>query len=170
MTAPVCFVDCETTGLDPDVHEIWEVALIDVDGTEHHWFLPVDLGRADPYALKVGHFYERYDRPNRWPLDYFATEFERLTAGKHLVGAVVSFDEERLRKLLRANGACPDWSHRTICVETLAAGHLKLPTPVGLRKTAELLDIKVDETALHTALGDARLAKTVYDHIMGKEA
>jgi len=27
-TPDVCFVDTETTGLDPDRHEIWEVGLI----------------------------------------------------------------------------------------------------------------------------------------------
>jgi oligoribonuclease (3'-5' exoribonuclease) len=32
VNAPVCFVDCETTGLDPDRHEIWEVGLITPDG------------------------------------------------------------------------------------------------------------------------------------------
>lgn len=177
MTAPVVFIDTETTGLDPDRHEIWEVGLIEADGTEHHWFLPVDLGRADPYALKVGHFYERYPDYQRhnatepWVTDIhalwlFARQFAQLTAGAHLCGAVVSFDEERLRKLLRANGACPDWSHRTICVETLAAGHLKLAVPIGLRRTAELLNLKVDESALHTALGDARLAKAIFDAVM----
>lgn len=179
MSAPVCFVDTETSGLDPERHEIYEVGLIEADGTEHHWWLPIDLGKADAYALKVGRFYERYPKPSYGATpetvdgithrDDFAYEFAALTAGKHLAGAVVSFDEERLRKLLRANGACPDWSHRTICVETLAGGHLKLAAPVGLAKTAALLDIKVEESDLHTAMGDARLARDVYFAVMGKE-
>lgn len=83
MTAPLCFIDTETTGLDPDRHEIWEVACIIrtyVEGEDlekvqesagdlgvvaafgesrYVWQLPVDLGRADTIALNIGHFHER---------------------------------------------------------------------------------------------------------------
>lgn len=169
MTAPICWVDVETISLDAAPDVIWEVGLIEADGTEHHWFLPVDLGKADPKALKIGGYYERHPQgqTQRSSLrvtsrDHFAAEFSRLTAGHHLGGAVVSFDEERLRLLLKANGGCPGWSHRVICVETLAAGHLRLPLPIGLRRTAGALGLKVVEDDLHTALGDARLARDVY--------
>src|SRR5580704_2133551 len=136
----LAFVDTETTGLDPDLHEIWEVGLIlrEEDGREHEhrWYLPVDLGRADPIALKIGGFHERY---GNWPgrtlddgtvlpeksgqvsnLRSFASKFAKWTRGAHLVGAVISFDEERLRRLLKANGACPEWHYHLVDVEALA--------------------------------------------------
>ena len=123
----VVFVDTETTGLDPDIHEIWEVGLI-VGDVELSWQLPVDLGRADTKALEISRFYERRDDADLTRLasfgliQEFATEFEKLTRGMHLVGAVVSFDEERLRKLLKNNGAAPGWHYHLVDVEALAAG------------------------------------------------
>jgi DNA polymerase III epsilon subunit-like protein len=128
MGTPLAFIDTETTGLDPDLHQLWEVAaIIERNGvaTEHVWQLPVDLGRADPMALKIGRFHERrrvaeaLTQPR-----VFAETFARLTAGCHLVGAVISFDEERLRRLLRHQHECPMWHYHLIDVEALAAGWL----------------------------------------------
>lgn len=183
----LCFIDTETTGLDPDVHEIWEVGAI-VDDEEHHWFLPVDLGRADAMALKIGHFHERWQSSElgrsfmnaATPLDVFARDFAALTRGRHLVGAVPSFDDERLRKLLRANGACPEWHYHLIDVETLAVGYLwgqvqgdVIPDPV-IRKLpwdSEALSKAVgvmppNESERHTALSDARWAKRIYEAVI----
>lgn len=182
----LAFVDTETTGLDPDLHEIWEVALI-VEGQEFTWMLPVDLGRADPVALRVGHFYERrqpdlsecgagWNAETRDPRD-FAASFALLTRGRHLVGAVPSFDEERLRKLLRANGACPEWHYHLIDVEALAVGWIF--GKGGGAKAVESLPWKSDALSIacgvdppneeerHTALGDARWAKRLYEAICG---
>lgn len=162
----VCFVDTETTGLDPERHEIWEVGLIMPDGRQLLWQLPVDLGRADAYALKVGRFYERR-HADLTPADEFAEWFSDLTAGLHLAGAVVSFDEERLRKLLRANGACPRWHYHLIDVENLAAGKLGRRPPWDSRELAAELGIVQSEDDEHTALGDARWAKAIYENVVG---
>lgn len=171
----VCFVDTETTGLDPDRHEIWEVGLITPDGTGYRWFLPVDLGRADPKALEIGRYYERSPYAYESYVDFagarsakqFAEEFAHLTRGLHLCGAVVSFDAERLAKLLRANGACPEWAHRLIDVETLVAGHCHARTPVGLVDSAAVLGIDATKYESHTALDDARLVRDIYEKVMG---
>jgi hypothetical protein len=42
VNAPICFVDTETAGPDPDRHQIWEVGLITPNGDEHLWQFPVD--------------------------------------------------------------------------------------------------------------------------------
>jgi hypothetical protein len=140
----VCFIDTETTGLDPDRHEIWEVGLILPDGTEHEWQLPVDLGRADPIALNIGRFHDR--RPAQGTQHYrpwgpekyegrfvihpdvmseWCAEFVRLTRGLHLAGAVVSFDAERLWMLLRDYHQCPMWHYHLIDVEAMAVGFIR---------------------------------------------
>lgn len=163
MSTPVCFVDTETTGLDPDLHEIWEVGLILPDGSEHEWQLPVDLGRADPAALQIGRFHERRSADVQYD---FAPEFAQLTRGLHLAGAVVSFDEERLRKLLRANGACPEWHYHLVDVEALAAGALSIEPPWESKELSQAIGVDPGDFDRHTALGDARWAKAIYEAVM----
>lgn len=177
MTAPLAFVDTETTGLDPRFHEVWEVALIlrrdggDKD-VEYVWQLPVNLGNAEAKALEVGRFYERRDPGRIVTPERFAREFAELTAGAHLVGAVPSFDDAFLKKLLRRNGACPSWHYHLIDVEALAVGWLASEEATLIRppwKSDQLtaaLGIHVDDTDKHTALGDARWARAIYDRIM----
>jgi len=186
MSAPLAFVDTETTGLDPDLHEIWEVGLIlrdtnGIDG-EHTWQLPVDLGRADPIALNIGQFHERREEPMPFVRD-FARVFADLTRGAHLVGAVISFDEERLRRLLRANGECPMWHYHLVDVEALAAGYLACRyrglspdgphddrhalarPPWDSNRLSLAVGVNPEQFDRHTALGDARWARAIYDAV-----
>lgn len=173
MSDQIVFVDTETTGLDPDRHEIWEAAFIVYEGPmlgwrEHVHQLPVDLGRADAMALKIGRFHERRSH-KLTALDTFARSFAYYTAGKHLCGNVVSFDEERLRKLLRANGSCPEWHYHLIDVEALAVGYLAAKgnppsLPWNSEDISRALGIEPDTTR-HEALYDAQWAKQMYDAI-----
>lgn len=186
----VAFVDCETTGLSAERHEVWEVGLI-VDDEETRWMLPVDLRAADPIALDIGRFHERHpqgncfphgakDTPRIEPLDAFSEDFALLTHGRHLVGAIPSFDEERLRKILLSQGYAPSWHYHIIDVEALMVGYLLALQPYrgvepGFRvdlpwKSEELsktVGIDPDEFEKHTALGDARWAKAIYEKVMG---
>lgn len=137
----LAFIDTETTGLDPERHEVWEAALVlvEFDGSygdrteqQHVWQLAVDPGAADPAALSVGRFYERVKVdvdsgvwfPGATLRCEFAWKFAKATHGATLVGSNPSFDAAFLSRLLRANGACPGWHYRTIDVATLAAGWL----------------------------------------------
>lgn len=207
-------VDCETTGLDPDRHEIWEVALIlhdPPDGDVEHppdreyvWQLPVDLGNADLIALNIGRFHERRlrtasDTPLH-PAKYvvrdvgmhaWASEFARLTWGAHLLGAVPSFDDQRLARLLRKHGACPGWHYHLVDVETLAIGwqlgrwfqaKLDAPTtgmdveegpfrieyPWNSKVLSKAVGVDPGAYEAHTALGDARWALDIYRRLTGE--
>jgi len=195
----VCFVDTETTGLDPDRHPIWNVALIEPDGHEWEWFLPVDLTTADAVALNIGRYHDRHpsgslmttrnmgDRPRLTDVGTFARDFARITWGAHLAGAVVSFDEERLRRLLRANGVCPGWHYHIVDVEALAAGWLahkwggledspddEVRAKAVLHKPpwnstdlSRAVGVHPENFERHTAVGDARWAKAIYTAVMG---
>lgn len=201
------FIDTETTSLRPD-RRAWEVGLVERTAgsfespghkdIEHHWFVAtsaLDLGNADPFALKIGRFYERHpyftdkpDKSSRFEASVLR-EVEHITRGAHLVGAVVSFDAEVLAARMRAHGICPSWHYHLIDVEALTVGYLsamarvhgdlaEYATAEELRKAATL-PWKSDELAAavgvklpsddqrHTALGDARWARDIYDAVVG---
>ena len=193
MSASVCFIDTETTSLRHD-RRAWEIGIIarasDGSETEHHWFVgaeDLDLGNADVMSLKIGRFYERHPQPSaHWTtgLPVVSSEatalrdVEAVTRGAHLVGAVVSFDADVLGQRMRANGICPSWHYHLIDVEALAVGYLAgrgsadLFDPSALPwKSDDLsaaLGITVRDEDRHTALGDAKWARAIYDAVMGR--
>lgn len=184
MTAPLpAFVDCETDGVHPG-RKAWEIAVIrrEHDGPDFtwSWFVDINLDTADPFALRIGGFYDRHplgrylsgleSKEPEYSVAY-ADEYEsarrvaRLTHGRQPWGAVPSFDTETLAGLLRDNFLTPAWNHRVRCVETLTAGHLGREVG-GLSDCAKELGIVVPEGAAHTALGDAQTAREIHDFIM----
>lgn len=168
----ICFVDTETTGLDPDIHEIWEVAAVLYDPEhdkvleERTWQLPVDLGKADGVALNIGRFHERRDidvTSSPWG---FSEQFRGVTWGHHLAGAVVSFDEERLRRFLRRNGECPGWHYHLIDVEALVAGALKIAPPWKSNELSRAIGVNPEDFDRHTAMGDCQWSLAQYRAVM----
>lgn len=168
MAAPVVFLDTETTGLDPDVHSLWEIALI-VDEQEHVFRLEPNIIAASPDALRITRFYDRVMDPLwQWTPGpkHVAFEIARLTSGRHLVGAVPSFDAAFLTRLLRQSGLQPAWHYHLVDVEALAAGKLGIEPPWDTRKLAAALGIaELPADVVHTALGDARWAKAIYEAV-----
>ena len=185
MSDPVVFVDCETLGLDPDVNPIWEIGLILPDGKEREWQVevtPRDISLAHPVALEISGFDRRYghDRAIDTRADVCRDLDAIIPTGAHLCGAVVSFDEERLRRMLWAEGYSPRWHYHLVDVETLAKGFLygrsSMDGPED-RIDEDLDDSEVLSRAVgvdpadfdrHTALGDARWAKAIYEAVVGK--
>lgn len=189
--APIVFLDIETTGLHPDLGQPWDVGLIDRYGMEHEWRLPVDLGRADPISLKIGEYRKRTPSGTPTvPLADFASEFAALCDGCHLAGAVVSFDEERLRRLLRADGECESWHYHLVDVEALAAGYLLgkaerlaagtsqqagfaaafravAAPPWDSGDLSRAVGVNPDAFDKHTGIGDARWARAVFEACAG---
>lgn len=191
----LAFVDTETLGLDADHQPVWEVGLIDSAGAEHHWFLqvtPRELTLAHPMALEIGRFDERYDPLAATSPALFAHHFAGLVRGCHLVGAVVSFDEERIRRMCWAAGAPVTWHYHIIDVEPLAAGYVlgqfvaiqdvgrnpeadgptqeeveqALP-PWDSNSLSLAVGVDPEDFDRHTALGDARWAKALYEAVLG---
>lgn len=204
MTAPIAFLDTETTSLRPD-RRAWEIGIVrreDGRQEERVWFVDaddLDLGNADPFALKIGRYYERhpdaidgveygkgYPGSEQYgPESWVMRDVAQWTRGAHLVGAVVSFDAEVLAARMRANGVLPGWHHHLIDVEALALGFLCGKASEGdLDAGLNLPDLpwKSDDLAKacgvepasdderHTALGDTRWVMRWYDAITGGAA
>ncbi|MGB6182255.1 MAG: hypothetical protein WBF79_13515 [Rhodococcus sp. (in: high G+C Gram-positive bacteria)] len=191
MTPPLVFLDTETTGLHPD-RRGWEVAMIrtisaPAPGEDSYaeismFVSDVDLSSADPKALSIGRFHDRHPMhstivPATPPTDgvwclpeaEVARTVERWTCGATIVGAVPSFDTETLAAMLSRHRLTPTWHHRLMCVESMALPQIGWNAdgrPMGLAAVAEALDIEHDEQDLHTALGDARIARRIFEHLV----
>lgn len=180
MTAiRIAAIDCETTGLSPAVHEVWEFAAI---LAEHdtgrivisdtvHFDIPVSLKTADSTALRIGGYYSRREQGmlrrtdrtsiSRPPPHAAAERIALALADRHIVAANPTFDVTFLDRLLRRHDQAGAWHHRLIDVEALAAGHLHQPIR-SLSDTCTALGIDRDPDLKHTALGDADAALRVY--------
>lgn len=183
----IIFMDTETTGLSLD-DDIWEFAAIrrETDGTEteHHLFILHDQRKCEklPEPFHADHR-NRWSRAHPVTRAVAAKQIHDLTADRpHIVGAVPNFDTERLALLLRAHGYEPGWHYHLIDVENLAVGYLAARRP-GMALIGEGypdLSLPWDSDSLslacgvkpptderHTAMGDARWAKALYDAIVG---
>ncbi len=179
MSDPVVFIDTETTGLDVELHRVWEIALITSDDAYLLQPNHVEVSHADPKALELNGFYERYhgyaepEPPTKvMHTDDILNLIEHETAGKHLVGSNPAFDEERLRRMFRQRGKLPRWHHRMVDVRQLAVGYLQgrgipIKPPWKTAEINDALGVGVPEELQHTAMGDARWAELVYRTVMG---
>lgn len=135
----VAFVDIETTGLDPELDYIWEIAVI-VDGVEHCWQqqLPGTDGEPARGGSHWSTFVSEWVRENTRILDAYdhaaallpfdsIERLESLVRGRHLVGACPWFDSERLHRVQRRESDHLDllWHYHLIDVENLAVGYLR---------------------------------------------
>lgn len=206
---PLAFVDTETTHLDAEIGEAWEVAVIlrEQDGdkttdTEYVWQFTPDLTVADAESLRIGHFEERFNVPSY--VDAAFTGYESgpvvpmtraqgisailsILRGAVLIGSNPGFDDRFLRKLLGPGSA--QWHYRPVCIATLAAGWKlgmaelirrmggkpypsdEVPFPFSSRDLSRWVGVEPPKgDVAHTALGDARWARDVFDAVTGAQA
>jgi hypothetical protein len=173
----LAFVDCETLGLDPQLHPVWELAVI-TGGEEHHWFVEVtevDIAMAEQVALDLNGFHDRYDPTVALHPGELVNELGRLLDGKVIVGANPHFDLLRIGQWFAAFGAPDPWHYRPVCIESVLygvelgwkAGADVHPGPVDVPwRASELYErvtgLTADEAELHTALGDARFVERLW--------
>lgn len=191
MESTLAFGDCETTGLDQFRHEAWEVAFIlcrDGKQEERVWHIqPRWLPEADPKALEINRYEERTSAPGwAWDNPYRAArEIWTCLDGAVILGSNPSFDTGMLTSLIEHYAQRrPTWHYRPIDVPTMAAGwlHAKygasggqsmedgeleaVTHPFSSYRLSQALGVEPPEgDDAHTALGDARWIKALYDSI-----
>src|SRR6266540_869652 len=131
-------LDLETTGLDERCHEAWEIAYVTEGGDEFCYQFPLRRPHlADPKALEIGGFNERYwsgafiagkayDSIQEGPVTprVAAAVIQKALRGATLMGCAVQFDMRFLAELLRSYGREPEWHHRVLDLGSFAAGCL----------------------------------------------
>ncbi|BBC35220.1 hypothetical protein SGFS_065140 [Streptomyces graminofaciens] len=203
---PIAFVDCETTHLDAELGDAWEIAVIlralddnQPTDTEYVWQIRPNLATADPESLKIGRYLERFAVPV--PAEAAWTGYEdgpilpmtraavvgalmNVLGGAILVGSNPGFDDRFLRKLLSPGSS--QWHYRPVDIATLAAGRKlgmaemvrrmggkPLPSdevrfPFSSRDLSRWTGVEPPGgDVAHTALGDARWARDVFDAVTG---
>lgn len=160
MVTTLCYVDTETTGLDPDKHQAYEVAWQIGEGPLVSARLGHTLKNADEFALSVGRYHERGFKPskrNETTLDYLRRNLDGVT----LVGSNPAFDAAFLRKAL----GCAPWHHRLINVAEGGMWVFGWERPKGLADVTAACRERGYEIPEpdHTAEGDVRTTKAVYE-------
>jgi DNA polymerase III epsilon subunit-like protein len=174
-------IDVETTGLNWREHVIWElgVCLVDKDGRdelENAMQLevsPVVLQRADPRALEIGGYWERFLPGAAWSRHEAARQIAEWLRDRQIVAQPALFDVSFVQALLWEEDVAQTWSHRAVHdLKTWARGRENgLATNAPQGQVRGVGDISTDELARlagieipegrHSALVDARLTRDI---------
>lgn len=168
------YVDTETTGLDPSVHEVIEASVVveTVDPKAPHlpgpytvWsrkFIPKNLSVADPVALKVnGYSAEAW--AEAVPFEETAAGLASLLTSGVWVGHNPQFDVRFLSEAFKRAGVKVSLGHHFIDTVTLAYTKWGIPgdtTSLSLDPLRTMLGIPRAES--HTSSKDALDCRTVF--------
>lgn len=160
----LCFIDTETTGLDPRIHQPYEVCWWREDMDEPRTLhLPHSLDYADGTALRIGGYFDRGMEPFR-DSGHCRNELLAALADVTLVGSNPAFDAAMLANFV----GHAVWHHRMIDVSNVAMMVLDRPRPMGLAEIQEWLansagiEVPIPD---HTAEGDVRTTRAVYESL-----
>lgn len=184
----IAFVDTETTHLSPRHGDVWEIAVIrrreDGVDVEYVWQVRPDLTTADPEALAIGKFHERFAVPDGWDAIEFMpsgppfrsmipemlSDLQEALSGAVWVGSNPGFDVAFISKLLWAYDRKTVWHYRPYDIVQLAAAKVGLekagPLPWRSYDLSRAVGVEPPQDA-HQALADARHVRDVWDAIGG---
>lgn len=168
----LAFFDLETTGLNPDTHEIIEIGMVRINqetleetGRFEARIMPKNLAIADPVALKINGF-----TPTKWTdaisLDDALQGFAQATEGSVLIAHNISFDWGFLRRAYETSGIALNTDYHRLDLLSIAYAKLKPKgvTSYRLQKLREYFAIPPNEA--HRALADTEMAVAIFKKLM----
>lgn len=154
------FLDIETTGLDPDKHQAWEIAAAVNDEPVISYVLVHSLQTADEKALELNGYFLRYPDGARSLGPMVDIQFRKMLKDVTIVAANPSFDVDFL---YRRWGVAP-WHHRKLDIETMAYTVFEYDEMKGMKDIASDLTERgfYIRQPDHTAHGDVTALRDCY--------
>lgn len=168
------FVDVETTGLSPDIHEIIEVAALVIDGKNFNEIKsfsckikPEHIERAEKEALKINGY-----SPEKWreviPAKEAFNKVANISPNGVITGWDVAFDWEFLEHAFTREGIIHKFDYHKIDVPSIVYSKLiKMGSfsSLSLRNVAPIFDIKLP--IVHSAIEDIRATYEIFKRVLG---
>ena len=158
---PLYFLDVETTGLDPELHDVWEIAFAREDGPIRSVIVPHSLQTADPKALEINRYWQRFPHGATDDGHHLDAVIRLELTGATIVGSNPRFDTN----MLRARWGVEPWHHRLVNVAEGAMWLFGWDRPKGLADVSAELRKRgyVIPEPDHTAARDVEATRAVYN-------
>lgn len=184
VSRSLAFVDCETTGFDPAVCDLIEVAVVtdDLPFATKIKISAYDETRADNYQAELN----KYRGPDRklkdWRLvnGYSRKEWADAPelaqampmicdaiAGKILVGHNLEFDLAFLRAAMERTGIAPRSVLSPTTIDTIPLAKSCLPDLENYKLSTVCERLGIEPEGVHRAMGGAVRAKQIYERLTG---
>jgi len=167
---PLVFIDLEMTGLDPERHEIIEIACLIVDpetlevSKEYHCrVMPEHLETADPKALEMAGFDQEVWEKEAKPIRGVLEELNELAPGGIFAGWNVSSDMSFLESAVRKEGILLEYDYHRLDIASVVYDRLfgdKSLKRIKLTESCQVLGIPRGKK--HTAMADAKATLGIY--------
>jgi DNA polymerase-3 subunit epsilon len=162
---PFVFLDVETTGLDPDQHEVIQIAILRED-TKEFWTTRIKPSHIETASLKALEINGYKDNPHLWDdapcFDEVAFTIRKKLSNSIVVGHNIQFDLSFLKSQMLPLGQWVGIGHHHFDTVSLAIEHLSFSkiSSVSLKNVCKLLGISTENH--HDAKADVEMTQKVF--------